>query len=70
MYKRQVGDFAPTNNVRALAPDLSKVQFRLRPDYIRKWIANPKTILPYTAMPVNVLYDPNSETLGGVPQNL
>ena len=65
-----VGDFAPTNNVRALAPDLSKVQFRLRPDYIKKWIANPKTILPYTAMPVNVLYDPDSETLGGVPQDL
>ena len=65
-----VGDYAPTNNVRALAPDLSKVQFRLRPDYIKKWIANPKTILPYTAMPVNVLYDPASETLGGVPQNL
>ena len=65
-----VGDFEPKNNVRALAPDLSKVQFRLRPDYLRKWIANPKTILPYTAMPVNVLYDANSPTLGGVPQKL
>lgn len=45
-------------------------QYRLRPEYVRDWIANPKRILPYTSMPVNVVYDPNSETLGGVEQNL
>ncbi len=65
-----VGDFEPSNNVRALAPDLSEVQFRLQPEYVRDWIANPKTVLPYTAMPVNVQYDADSPTLGGVPQDI
>ena len=46
------------------------VAARLRPDYLRKWIANPKRILPYTGMPVNVPYDPDKPHLGGVSQDL
>jgi hypothetical protein len=65
-----MADFTPVSDARALAPQLSDVQFRLRPDYVRKWIANPARLLPYTAMPVNVPYDANSETLGGVAQDL
>jgi hypothetical protein len=33
------------------APDLTRVAGRLRPDYLRRWLAEPKAILPYTAMP-------------------
>ncbi|MFM8578716.1 MAG: PDZ domain-containing protein [Planctomycetaceae bacterium] len=49
-----VGDYAPPGNPKALAPQLSTVHERLRPDYIRGWIANPKRYLPYTGMPVNI----------------
>ena len=65
-----VGEYRPSGSERALAPDLSKVHNRLRPDYLRRWIANPKKILPYTAMPVNIPFDPNSPHLGGVDQKL
>jgi hypothetical protein len=49
-----VGDFSPAGAVRAKAPQLADVYRRLRPDFVRDWIANPKMILPYTAMPVNI----------------
>jgi hypothetical protein len=55
---------------RAMAPDLSKVYNRFRPDYLREWIANPKTKLPYTSMPVNIPYDATAEHQGGVAQEL
>jgi hypothetical protein len=55
---------------RAMAPDLTRVYRRFRPDYLREWIANPKTKLPYTAMPVNIPYDANAEYKGGVAQEL
>ncbi len=35
------------------APRLDEVYRRLRHDYIRAWVAQPKAIRPYTAMPVN-----------------
>jgi cytochrome c2 len=35
------------------APNLEDVGRRIQPDYIRRWLANPKSILPYTVMPVN-----------------
>ena len=57
-----VGDYDPGGSVRAKAPDLAEVHSRLRPDYLKQWIGNPKMILPYTAMPVNIPYEP------GVPQ--
>jgi len=65
-----VGDFVPKGADRAKAPNLAAVYNRLRPDYMRDWIANPKTILPYTSMPVNVPYDPDAPNLGGVAQDL
>ena len=50
--------------VRAKAPQLAEVYRRLRPDYVRDWIANPKMILPYTSMPVNIPYDNPPPILG------
>ena len=48
-----VGDFRPAGAAAGLAPNLAGVSTRLRPDYLKKWIANPGRILPYTGMPVN-----------------
>ena len=49
-----LGDFAPKGTNSAKAPQLGDVYHRLRPDYVLDWIANPKRILPYTGMPVNI----------------
>jgi hypothetical protein len=65
-----VGDFVPKTSDRAMAPDLSVVNRRLRPEYMRRWIANPKQILPYTPMPVNIKYNADAPHLGGVAQTL
>ncbi|MCA9264562.1 MAG: c-type cytochrome, partial [Planctomycetales bacterium] len=65
-----VGDFEPQGSDRAKAPDLSEVYSRLRPEYMRRWIANPAKILPYTSMPQNIPFDPESDTLGGMAQTL
>jgi len=49
-----VGDSGPGGETRTvLAPNLERVAARIRPEYLRRWLANPKSILPYTAMPVN-----------------
>lgn len=49
-----VGDYSPGGETRTvLAPRLDRVGGRLRRDYVRRWVANPKTVLPYTGMPVN-----------------
>lgn len=52
-----IGDFTPEGSIKALAPNLDDVHRRLRPEYVRDWIANPQRILPYTGMPVN--FDPH-----------
>ena len=49
-----VGPLEPEGgNPTVLAPDLAGVAGRVRPRALRRWIANPKAVLPYTAMPVN-----------------
>jgi mono/diheme cytochrome c family protein len=35
-------------------PDLRQVAGRFRPGYLAEWVANPKRLIPYTAMPQNV----------------
>jgi S1-C subfamily serine protease len=65
-----VGDYEVRGSVRTLGPKLDEVYRRLRPDYTRRWIANPQRILPYTGMPVNIPYDPAAPNLGGVNQAL
>ncbi|QDU31628.1 Cytochrome c [Anatilimnocola aggregata] len=64
-----VGDYDPGGSVRAKAPDLAEVHRRLRPDYLKQWIGNPKMVLPYTAMPVNIPYTPG-EPQGKAPAEL
>jgi hypothetical protein len=51
-----VADYSPPGSNRAKAPNLADVYRRLRPEFVRNWIANPKMILPYTSMPVNIPY--------------
>ncbi len=34
------------------APNLERVNSRLRPDWLSVWVSNPKWITPYTAMPI------------------
>jgi hypothetical protein len=59
-----LGDFEPTGSDRAKGPRLDLVYRRLRPEYTLNWIADPKRILPYTAMPTNIPPDkPVSESL-------
>jgi hypothetical protein len=65
-----VGDFVPQTSDKAKAPDLAQVYHRLRPEHVRRWIARPTSVLPYTGMPVNISYDPNVEYLGGISQEL
>ncbi len=49
-----VGDFVPAGSDRAKAPQLDRVFRRMRPDFMHDWVANPKRLLPYTGMPVNI----------------
>ena len=41
----------PANQIRG--PNLDRVEQRLRPDWLRLWIAKPSTITSYTSMPSN-----------------
>jgi hypothetical protein len=65
-----IDDFSPGGSPFVLAPDLAQVHRRLRPRYLRRWIADPASILPYTTMPVNIPYAEGAPHLGGVSQNL
>ncbi len=66
-----VGDFQPVGIERVKAPDLAAVHQRLRADYVRKWLAKPTSVQPYTSMPVNIPYDPTAPLTGTtVPQEL
>jgi hypothetical protein len=65
-----VGDYTPPGSVTALGPNLADAYRRLRPGYTRDWVANPKRLLPYTGMPVNIPYKPDLPHLGGVSQEL
>ncbi|MGD9646832.1 MAG: hypothetical protein AB7U73_14045, partial [Pirellulales bacterium] len=49
-----LGDFVPEGSVYAMAPNLDRVYRRLRPDWVRDWVANPPRIIPYTVMPINI----------------
>ncbi len=66
-----VGDFAPTSSVRGQGPDLAIVHKRMRPEYLRQWLAKPKSFLRYTGMPDVVPFDATKPFLGStVPQDL
>lgn len=49
-----IGDYSPGDEVQTtLAPRLDRAGERIRAEYLKQWIANPKRLLPYTGMPVN-----------------
>ena len=59
-----VGDFTPPGSDRTMGPQLDRVNERLRCDYVHRWVGDPKRILPYTGMPVNIPFDkPVKQTL-------
>ncbi|OJW08773.1 MAG: hypothetical protein BGO49_08250 [Planctomycetales bacterium 71-10] len=50
-----VGPFKPDAGPDAVnGPDLRQVADRLRPDYLERWLANPRRLVPYTGMPQNI----------------
>ena len=58
-----VGDYGPGGEIATvLGPRLDRAGKRLRPEYLRRWLANPKSLLPYTGMPVN--FPPTGAPLG------
>ena len=58
-----VGDFDPGGQTQTiLAPNLDRVGRRIRPEYLRRWLADPKSVLPYTGMPVN--FPPEGPPMG------
>jgi hypothetical protein len=65
-----LGDYEVHGSPRGLGPNLDQVYRRLRPEYVRRWIANPQRTLPYTGMPVNIPYAPSPPLYGGVSQQL
>jgi len=66
----KLGDFTPKGSDKGLAPNLDQVYRRLRPDFLKDWIANPKRVLPYTGMPVNIPYKTEAPFYGGVEQSV
>jgi hypothetical protein len=66
-----LGDYTPPGRGVALAPQLDRIHERMRPEYLRGWLGEPKRFLPYTGMPKNIPYDPNAPPhYGGVSQDL
>ncbi|WP_337174737.1 c-type cytochrome [Paludisphaera sp.] len=50
-----VGPFRPDGGPDQVnGPDLRQVANRLRPDFLERWLANPRRLLPYTGMPQSV----------------
>ena len=48
-----IGDYVPPGAVTAHAPNLEDAHERIRPDFMRRWLAKPASELPYTVMPEN-----------------
>jgi cytochrome c2 len=65
-----VGDYDPRTSDRAKGPNLADVYQRFRPGYVRRWVAEPVSILPYTGMPIVIPYQPDAPHQGGVDQSL
>jgi hypothetical protein len=50
-----IGQFKPSGGEQVVnGPDLRVVASRFRPDYLLRWIANPRRQIPYSAMPQNI----------------
>ena len=50
-----IGQYQPTGGAEVVnGPDLRQVSPRFRPGYLAEWLANPRRLIPYTAMPQNI----------------
>jgi cbb3-type cytochrome oxidase cytochrome c subunit len=50
-----IGQFKPTGGATVVnGPDLREVGPRFRPGFLETWIANPRRLVPFTAMPQNI----------------
>ncbi len=50
-----IGQFKPSGGAGLVnGPDLREVAARFRPGYLESWLANPRRMLPFTAMPQNI----------------
>jgi hypothetical protein len=65
-----LGDYEAKGSPRSLGPKMDDVYRRLRPEYLRNWVARPLRILPYTPMPTNITFEPKPPYFGGVDQKL
>ena len=63
-----LGDYQPKGLAADMAPNLDRIYQRLRPDYLKEWIANPKRKLPYTGMPVN--FPPHNDPNAAIREKL
>jgi len=51
-----IGQHKPTGGEAVVnGPDLRQVSSRFRPGYLETWLANPRRLIPYTAMPQNIV---------------
>jgi cbb3-type cytochrome oxidase cytochrome c subunit len=48
-----IAGYQPTGKPEEKGPPLTRAHERLRPDWMLRWITNPKRLVPYTQMPVN-----------------
>jgi len=49
-----IGQFKPSGGAQVVnGPDLREVANRFRPDFLEAWLANPRRLVPFTAMPQN-----------------
>jgi hypothetical protein len=50
-----IGQYRPTGGAAVVnGPDLREVARRFRPDFLEEWLANPRRLIPFTAMPQNI----------------
>ncbi len=58
-----IGDYDPGGQTQTiLAPNLADAGRRIQVDHLRRWLADPKSVLPYTGMPVN--FPPEGPPMG------
>jgi len=64
-----IGQYAPSGGGTVVnGPNLRQVPNRFRPAYLLEWLANPKRLIPYTAMPQNI--PPTGPPAPGAPKSM
>ena len=64
-----IGPYKPaTGGQNVNGPDLGQVAPRFRPDYLREWLGRPERLVPYSAMPQNIV-PTNNPPAPGAPKS-